>query len=200
MQKNNNFRYYFFLLIIALAVYLGYRNLQQEEEIDKLSYLVELGENHKKEILNDKKLLKKTLGQKINVFDSTFEYISKKNLENTSYKIIIVAGNNVCKPCYNDAIEYYINKGLNNNIFLIIPSKNIEFAALVGEDYMGDINIVVDKDFKFEDKYDIVNNRASLLFLNSTNQCKYSYYLEADNLQKIINNDEIIRRFLVEES
>lgn len=139
-------------------------------------------------------------------FDSL--YILNRNSKYNIFdlpKIAIIADAGSCQPCYIKALNYYGDfikgKNLFNsvNLFLVVPSKNIE---LVKRSYLKElsnkINIMIDTELNFSKELNIPIDNSAVLFLDKDNKCLYAYLVDREKPYKNLDKSKIFEKLLMD--
>lgn len=109
-----------------------------------------------------------------NMFTNDLVSIINSHFIGSPMKILIIADNKSCQPCYQKIAESCSQLSNNIDIFLLIPSRNLEYAVNLKKQVNDKINVIVDSSFTFLKKYPTIENVGAIILLDMNYKCVYS--------------------------
>lgn len=150
------------LFIILLLVFLKTLSLNSENaDLYKLL-------NEKEEILNynnNARLLEaKILGESLQFLLNRAKLILSKGASLTSKnKLIILTDNKECNPCYTKIARLFSKFDSLVDVYLLVPSRNVEYALRIRDLVDYNINMIVDTSFSFFIKHPELEKEGAIL-------------------------------------
>jgi len=190
-EKNTNF-IIIFLLVVSIIFLFWQRNVLSSK-YQNIKVGLEICRAQNDFILSEINLREKLIGKKISISD--FEKINNlKSPVDIKSKILIYADAGVCKPCFYDVVNNLIrlssqNKSNNISIFIVVASRNINYAKSFTKGFINKISVIMDRKFIFENNYKLENKFTTFILLNENNICSSLFLLrkgdEINNYKKI---------------
>ncbi|MDQ7818895.1 MAG: hypothetical protein RDU14_17840 [Melioribacteraceae bacterium] len=188
----------FYFIIVLVVIFLLISRVDDKNEISVITKRMNELERDIAFCDEENGLVNSLLGEKINLpYNTVFLY---NDSEFKEQKILFLIDDQNCQPCYSSLISnfykakdslQYFNK---STFFVLIQSKNINYAKSIARKLYKGLNIIVDTTMQFAEKNNISSTNSAVLLLDKNNICFYAKLFNLKNMDDISTNIEIINR------